>query len=163
MPNELGTHGFEFDIDVPATADELHRSWTQGEEMEWLAAGTEGIYSQPVTADARPGGQWRVLMVETPEKKYYTGGVYESVEPASVSFRWGAPDGWPVVDPDDLSASPLITVSWAEQGEGSRMRLALSVEPDAPESTREQVVCDPCRQGWMATVSRLQEKFTQSG
>ena len=153
------TSGFTLTRHVAATTEQIHRSWTDEQEMRWFAAGTGPDQDQPVSIELQIGGQWRMLMVEDAEKSYYTGGVYRTIEPNRVAFFWGAVGGWPPVDLSDLDNGPLVTVDWEQQGAGCEVTLQLTVNESVPDELREQVTCDICRDSWGITLSRLVDKY----
>ncbi len=54
-----------------------------------------------------------------------TGGIYREIVPnEKLVFIWGATDGWPKIDPDELDDSPTVTVTLDEAGCRTEMTVA---------------------------------------
>jgi uncharacterized protein YndB with AHSA1/START domain len=95
-------------------------------------------------------------MVETPEKSYPAGGVYREIVPVErLSFAWGTPDGWPLLDPENLDASPLITITLFERDESTEMVAHLELPSHLDESEVQAWFDLGIRDGWTQTLDRL--------
>jgi hypothetical protein len=63
---------------------------------------------EPIELDLRVGGVWRQHMMIDESTAYVTGGIYREIVPdEKLVFAWGATDGWPRLDPDQLDAASL--------------------------------------------------------
>ena len=133
---------------VDAPQHDVFRAWTDPAHLDWLF---NPAYSadEATTVDLRVGGQWRQRMIIDESYNYMTGGIYRAVEPISrIVFAWGAIDGWPEIDPDDLDAGPIATVTLeAIDDETTAMTLHLQV----PEARWHPAMQD----GWSDTIDRL--------
>jgi uncharacterized protein YndB with AHSA1/START domain len=69
-------------------------------------------------------------------------------------FAWGATDGWPKLDPDQLDDSPLVTVTLSE----TDGRTEMTVRVELPASLPADGVPEwwsYVETGWGETVDRL--------
>ena len=72
------------------------------------------VPSEPIELDLSVGGAWRQFMLIDEDTAYFTGGVYLEIVPdEKLVFAWGATDGWPKLDPDNLDRSP--TSAWSSR------------------------------------------------
>lgn len=104
---------------VPPAA--VFAAFTDPQKLGWFF--NPGFISDlPVSVDLRPGGAWRQEMIVNDQTRYITGGIYRHIEaPHRLDIAWGAVDGWPEIDPDDLDAGPRCTSSsprrrWHQDG-----------------------------------------------
>ena len=119
------------------------RAWTEPDRLDWYYNPAQPIPEEPIELDLRVGGVWRQRMIVDEDTAYDTGGIYREIVPGEkLVFTWGATDGWPRLDSDDLDASPLVTVMLSETEGGTELMLHVEV----PESLVEQ-----------QTVHRLEE------
>jgi uncharacterized protein YndB with AHSA1/START domain len=135
---------------------EVFRAWTDPDHLHWFYNDNNPVPSEPIELDLRVGGAWRQHMVIDESTAYVTGGVYrEIVRNEKLVFAWGATDGWPKLDPDQLDDSPLVTVTFSQV----RGRTELTVHVELPASFSEDQVQEwlsmGIRQGWRDTVDRL--------
>jgi len=142
-------------FDAPPSA--VFRAWTDPAEMEWYLNPEQPRPDQPIEVDLRVGGAWRVPMVIDAETDYITGGIYLEIVPdAKLVFAWGAVDGWPKLDPDDLEAGPVASLELVERDGGTDaiLTVRLPAHLSAPE-VRHWLNLG-IREGWTATFERLQ-------
>ena len=113
-------------------------------------------FDEPIELDLRVGGQWRMPMVINQDTQYYTGGVYREIEPdTTLAFSWGAVGGWPDLDLENLGASPLVTVSLADDGDGTALTLTVELPAHLSEEEARTWLTLGIRDGWRDTVDRL--------
>ena len=138
-----------------APASVVFDAWTDPAYLDWyFNPGHPSSHS--VTVDLRVGGQWRQEMVETPEKRYFTGGVYREIEPGrKLAFYWGAVGGWPELDLDNLDESPVVTIQLTPYGAQTLMDFHVQF-PDqyTPERVDWWMNCGMVA-GWNMTIDRL--------
>ena len=135
---------------------EVFRAWTDPDHLHWFYNDDNPVPSEPIELDLRSGGAWRQHMVIDESTAYVTGGIYrEIVRNEKLVFAWGATDGWPKLDPDQLDDSPLVTVTFSQV----RGHTELTVHVELPASFSEDQVQEwlsmGIRQGWRDTVDRL--------
>ncbi len=94
-------------------------------------------------------------MVIDEDTSYYTGGVYrEIVAERTLVFAWGATDGWPTLDLDELDASPLVTVTFASSGDGTELTVHVELPANLPDDGVPGW-WGYVENGWRDTVDRL--------
>ncbi|NYD20604.1 SRPBCC domain-containing protein [Kineococcus aurantiacus] len=141
--------------DYPVPCERVFAAWTDPDQLEWFS-GLPAAESHPAV-DLRPGGSWRVTLQEGPGgRRYATGGLYHVVEPPHrLEFSWGAPGGWPDLDPDDLDAVPRIHVAFEPTAAGTRMTATLVLGEHLDEDQVAHWLDLGVREGWTTTVDRL--------
>ena len=107
-------HEFTLTREVPAPRARVFAAWTEPAHLKWLfnpAFATD----EPITVDLTVGGAWRQRMIIDESYNYVTGGVYREIVPNErLVFAWGATDGWPEIDVDNLDATPTATLTLAD-------------------------------------------------
>ena len=89
---------------------------------------------EPIELDLRVGGEWRQMMVIDEETSYFTGGVYREIVPNErLVLAWGATDGWPKLDLDDLDQGPQVTLDLKQTGSGTKLTLHVELPADLPD------------------------------
>ena len=142
-------------FDAPPSA--VFRAWTDPAEMEWYLNPAQPRPEQPIEVDLRVGGAWRVPMVIDAETDYMTGGIYLEIVPdAKLVFAWGAVDGWPKLDPDDLEAGPIATLDLAERDGGTEATLTVRLPSSLSAPEVRHWLSLGIRPGWTQTFERLQ-------
>jgi uncharacterized protein YndB with AHSA1/START domain len=140
---------------LAASPTELFRAWTDPDRLGWFYNPEQPIPSEPIELDLRVGGLWRQRMIVDDDTAYVTGGVYrEIVADERLVFAWGATDGWPALDLDQLDASPLVTVTFEATGRGTE----LIVHVELPASLADDGLpgwWSYAENGWRETVDRL--------
>ncbi|MEW1958228.1 SRPBCC domain-containing protein [Kineococcus sp. NPDC059986] len=145
--------------DYPVPPDRVFAAWTDPEQLEWFA-GLPAAQSDP-RVDLRPGGFWSVLLQEGPGgRTYRTGGLYTLVQaPHRLSFHWGAPGGWPDLDPADPGQVPTVHLEFSPLDEGpaggTRMTATLAMGDDLDDAQVAHWFGLGVREGWTTTVDRL--------
>lgn len=142
-------------LDAPPS--HVFRAWTDPARLGWFFNPGQPIPDDPVEVDLRVGGTWRQRMVVEDATVYTTGGIYREVDPDErLVFAWGAVDGWPELDPDDLDAGPNVTVSFAPVGdEATRMTVTVSLADSVPDLIVHEWLARGIREGWSDTIDRL--------
>jgi uncharacterized protein YndB with AHSA1/START domain len=150
------THGLTLAWTLDASPADVFRAWTEPAKLGWFFNDTMPVPEEPIELDLRVGGAWRQLMVENPEKQYWTGGVYrEIVRDEKLSFTWGAVGGWPELDLERLDESPVVTILLAAEGDRTEMTLHVEFPAQFSEADVERWLALGIREGWQATVARL--------
>ena len=148
---------------MDATPGEVFQAWTDPDHLDWYYNPDQPIPTEPIELDLRVGGVWRQRMVVDEKTTYITGGVYREIVPDErLVFSWGATDGWPVLDPDGLEHSPLVTVTLSAVDGYTE----LTVHVELPASFAESVPVqwfDHIEPGWRDTVDRLATALSQAG
>ncbi len=126
----------------------VFQAWTDPSHLGWFFNPDFPVDIAP-TVDLVPGGAWRQHMIVNDELEYVTGGIYrEIVAPERIVIAWGAVGGWPEIDPDDLDAGPVLTITLVE------------IDADTTELTLHAVIPEKhwhphMRDGWNLTIDRL--------
>ncbi len=141
-------------FDAPRSA--VFRAWTIPAEMEWYLNPEQPRPAEPIEVDLRLGGAWRVPMVIDEDTDYVTGGIYLEIVPDErLVFAWGAVDGWPKLDLDDLEAGPVATLELRDRDGGTEATVTVRLPASlaAPEVRRWLSL--GIREGWTDTFERL--------
>jgi uncharacterized protein YndB with AHSA1/START domain len=140
---------------LDAPAETVFGAWTDPERLGWYFNPTQPIPDEPIELDLRVGGQWRQMMVIDEDTSYFTGGVYREIVPNErLVFAWGATDGWPQLDLDDLDGSPQVTLVLAQTGAGTELTIHVELPADLP-ADGVPGWWPLVRGGWSDTVDRL--------
>ncbi|WUI11151.1 SRPBCC domain-containing protein [Kineococcus sp. NBC_00420] len=141
--------------DYPVAPERVFAAWTEPGELEWFS-GLPAAQSEP-SVDLRVGGYWRVLLQEGPGgRRYATGGRYLQIDaPHRLVFSWGAVGGWPELDPDDVDATPLVSLDFVATDDGTRMTARLSLSENLEPGQVEHWFGLGIRAGWTTTIDRL--------
>lgn len=149
--------GFTLVRHYDAPRELVFRAWTEPDQLGWFAG--PGAPEFPTTVDLRVGGAWRTHMRESDaadDRGYVTGGVYrEIVVPERLVFSFGAVGGWPDLDPDDLDAVPLVTVTFAETDGGTEMVCDFGFAAGVGSAEVARWFALGVEGGWTQTVDRL--------
>jgi uncharacterized protein YndB with AHSA1/START domain len=140
---------------LDAPPELVFRSWTDPARLAWFFNDQQPIPDDPIELDLRVGGQWRQTMVIDEETSYATGGVYREIVPNErLVYAWGATDGWPRLDLDNLDESPQVTIVLV----GNAARTEMSVHVELPANLPDDGVpgwWPMVRSGMQDTVDRL--------
>lgn len=142
-------------LTVAAPPSEVYAAWTEADRLGWYESGLPGA-TEPITADARVGGVWRVPMVvgDGADDVYPTGGVYLELEPAErVVFAWGAEGGWPALDPEHPEDAPTRCTVGLEPADGGEATTMTFVSRLPPALSHDELAA--CHAGWRMTLARL--------
>lgn len=132
-----------------APRDLVFEAWTDPVHLTSWYPNPEFANPEPITVDLRVGGAWRVNMVIDNETSYITGGIYrEIVKNERIVFTWGAPDGWPEIDPEHPEEAPLATLDFRDGEPGTTI---VDFHLDIPEAKFHPFM----QQGWSETIDRL--------
>jgi uncharacterized protein YndB with AHSA1/START domain len=145
---------FSWTLDAPRA--QVFRAWTDPDHLGWFYNDEQPVPPEPIEVDLRIGGVWRQTMVISDETSYVTGGVYrEIVEDERLVFAWGAVDGWPELDPENLDESPQVTVALSEVGGRTQMTLVCELPASLSPAQVDEWFALGIRDGWRMTVDRL--------
>ena len=109
-------------------------AWTDPARLGWFYNPQQPIPDEPIQLDLRVGGAWRQMMLIDDETSYFTGGVYREIVPNErLVFAWGATDGWPQLDPNNLDQSPQVTLSLKQTNSGTKMTLHVELPANLPD------------------------------
>ncbi len=134
-------------------------AWTDPALLEWFFNPGQ-VTEIPVEVDLRVGGQWRQQMVETPERKYMTGGMYREIVPGEkLVFSWGAVGGWPELDLGDPDASPLVTIRLSPRGGQTVMDFHVQLPDQYTEERTDWWMNCGMVEGWNMTIDRLVRRY----
>jgi uncharacterized protein YndB with AHSA1/START domain len=141
-------------LDAPRA--DVFRAWTDPAHLGWYYNDHQPLPDEEIELDLRVGGVWRQTMIIDDENAFVTGGVYREIVPDErLVFAWGATDGWPKLDPEQLDESPRVTVT-LDQADG-RTEMTVHVELPASFSGErvEEWFSSGVLEGWRDTVDRL--------
>jgi uncharacterized protein YndB with AHSA1/START domain len=129
----------------------VFKAWTDpAHAVRWM--GPRGFTATHFKQDARPGSRWRACLRRDEDgAELWQGGILrEAVPPERLvfSFAWNQEDGHP-------GHETLVTVSFAEDGDGTRMTFRQAVF--ASVASR-----DGHGGGWSSAFERLNEFLAQA-
>lgn len=147
--------GFTLTRTFAAPVDMVFAAWTQPDQLGWFF--NPGHRSdKPVTVDLRIGGAWRQEMIVNDETRYMTGGIFREIEPdKKLVFTWGAVDGWPKIDPDNLELSPQVSILLRPVSGGTQMVFTLELPDQLTEPQTAEWMSSQMLAGWTMTIDRL--------
>jgi uncharacterized protein YndB with AHSA1/START domain len=148
---------------LEAPPAEVFRAWTDPDHLGWFYNPANPVPSDPIELDLRVGGVWRQRMVIDESTDYFTGGVYREIVPGEkLVFAWGASDGWPKLDPDNLEESPLVTLLFRRDGDRTEMVLHVELPASLSEEAVQKWLSLGIQNGWHDTVDRLAAELTRT-
>ncbi|MEW9265690.1 SRPBCC domain-containing protein [Kineococcus endophyticus] len=141
----------------PVPPERVVAAWTDPDQLAWFS-GLPAAQSDP-HVDLRVGGFWSVLLQEGPGgRTYRTGGLYTLVDPPHrLEFHWGAPGGWPDLDPAAPGTVPTVRLRFSAVPAGTRMTATLELGPDLDEAQVAHWFGLGIREGWTTTVDRIED------
>ena len=147
---------------LDAPPETVFDAWTNPERLGWFYNDQQPIPQEPIELDLRIGGAWRQMMVIDEEMSYFTGGVYREIVPNErLVLAWGATDGWPHLDLEDLDQSPQVTLRLKQTSSGTKMTLHVELPAKLPDDGVPNWW--PMFQGGMKdTVDRLATELNQT-
>lgn len=138
-----------------APASVVFEAWTDPAYLDWYF-NPDNPAETPVTVDLRVGGQWLLEMVEGPDKRYVTGGVYREIVPGrKLVFYWGAIGGWPELDLANLDDSPVVTIRLTPYGAQTLMDFHVQFPDQYTEDRVDWWMNCGMVAGWNMTIDRL--------
>lgn len=143
---------------VDAPPELVYRAWTEAEHLVWYFNPTRPVPAEPIEVDARPGGEFRIMMEEHEGKRYWSGGRYLELVPGErVVFEWGARAGWPNLDETPPQQRIVCTVALAPIADGSQTEHVFTCDFPATMTDDEIAswVAAGMREGWAMTIGRL--------
>ena len=140
-------------IDAPPAR--VYTAWTDPRYLQWYL--NPGQHTDhPIEVDLRVGGQWRLEMVESPEKRYLTGGIYRALKPdRQLVFTFGAFGGWPELDGDAADEAPVVTVTLTEHEGATEMTLHMGFADTVSDERVRSWLDLGMEDGWRQTIDRL--------
>ncbi|KRA99401.1 hypothetical protein ASD83_02430 [Devosia sp. Root685] len=147
--------GFTLTRTFEAPPSMVFSAWTTPENLGWFM--NPGFTSDlPITVDLRVGGAWRLEMIVNTETRYMTGGIFREIEPdKKLVYAWGAVDGWPKIDPDNLALGPQVSILFHEIGEGTQMIFRVELPDQLTEPQTAEWMSSGMLAGWTMTIDRL--------
>lgn len=148
--------GFTITRRLSGRPEEVFRAWTEPEQLRWFFTELNDP-DGPIEVDLRVGGWWRQRMVvDADGTDYQTGGLYLEVEPPKrLVFAWGAPGGWPDLDPAHPEHAPIVTVELAPAGDGTEMSFILAFDESMSDEQVRDLLATKMYEGWSMTIDRL--------
>ena len=147
---------------LDAPPETVFGAWTDPARLGWFYNPEQPIPDEPIELDLRVGGAWRQMMVIDDETSYFTGGVYREIVPNErLVFAWGATDGWPRLDPEDLDQSPQVALHLKQTPSGTKMTLHVELPADLPDDGVPSW-WPMFRGGMQATVDRLAAELNRA-
>jgi uncharacterized protein YndB with AHSA1/START domain len=134
---------------IDAPREKVFKAWTDPEQISRWFVPVDG-WSAPIdkiSVDARPGGSWRVSMVDDKGEAFPAVFHYREVaEPNRLVFTTGEPDH----DPNDPAAA-LVTVTFDDRAGVTELRFdGVTADPDQSEV-----------QGWKDMIARLANQLAE--
>ncbi|HWJ86389.1 MAG TPA: SRPBCC domain-containing protein [Cellulomonas sp.] len=152
--------GFTVVRRLAAPRELVFRAWTEPAHLQWFA-GVPADPAYPTTVDLRVGGTWRVHLIEDEGRgrAYWTGGLYREIAaPEKLVFTWGALDGWPELDVDDLDALPVATITLNEVEGGTEMVAHFGFADSLSDQRVAEWLAMGVRAGWTETLARIDDE-----
>jgi len=150
--------GFTIVRRYDAPRELVFRSWTDPALLQWFA-GIPADPAHPTTVDLRPGGDWRIHLVEDEGRgrAYVTGGRYREIaEPERLVFSFGAVGGWPELTAETLDDLPVVTIELSEAPDGgTEMVATIGFSPAMTDERVAQWLAMGIQPGFTATIDRL--------
>ncbi|MBN9335542.1 SRPBCC domain-containing protein [Devosia sp.] len=147
--------GFTLTRTFEAPPDMVFSALTEPQNLGWFF--NPGFTSDlPVKVDLRVGGSWRQEMIVNAETRYMTGGIFREIEPGrKLVFTWGAVDGWPKIDPENLDQSPQVTILFRDVADGTQMIFRVELPDQLTEPQTAEWMSTGMLAGWTMTIDRL--------
>ena len=124
-------------------------AWTKAEEIKaWHAPGPLTVSLAEI--DLRPGGKYRIHMVEPDGKEHRASGVYREVDPPKkVVYTWGWDGDHPVKD-------STVTLEFFERGDATEVVLTHAGITAAKARTSHE-------SGWPSIMDKLEARYSTAG
>jgi len=129
---------------LDASVDRVFQAWSDPKQMErWFFAGHK---SCKATNDFRVGGGYRVEMIGSESgANHVHSGTYKTIEPnRKIAFTWSS----------HIVEDTLVTLTFAEDGQGTVMTLHHELLPDAEAHRLHNM-------GWNACLDNLDALVAQ--
>jgi uncharacterized protein YndB with AHSA1/START domain len=143
-------HPFTVHQTIAAPPARVFRAWTDPEQISRWFIPVDG-WTAPVdliSVDARPGGSWRVSMVDAKGETYPAVFYYREVdEPNRLVFTTGVPDQ----DPNDPAIATATVTLEDRNGANELTYQGVTTDPDGSEAA-----------GWQAMFERLASQLASS-
>ena len=133
----------------------MFRAWTEPDQLDWFAGATQTA-EHPTTVDLRPGGAWRVWLVQPDGPQYWTGGIYQVVD---APHRWCSPGGPRRAGRRSTRPGPTTTrsstVTLRRGDGGTELTVQLTLADSLSEQRVKEWFAIGIRQGMSDTIDRL--------
>jgi len=131
---------------IRAPRQRVFDAWTKAEELKKFHA-PGPLHVEVAEIDLRPGGKYRIVMVEPDGKKHGVYGVYREVEPPrKVVYTWSH-------DGDHIVKDSLITVEFLERGDSTEVVLTHAIADDKERESHTS--------GWTSILEKLQAAYSK--
>ena len=130
---------------IRAPRSTVFAAWTTPEELRrWHAPGP--LHVSLAQMDVRPGGSYRIHMVEPDGKEHRVSGVYREVNPpAKIVYTWSWDGDHPVKD-------SVVTIEFFERGDATEVVLRHAIAHDKERASHEN--------GWTAILEKLDNTYS---
>lgn len=147
--------GFTLTRRYSARPEQVWMAWTAPGALGWFF-NPDNPVETPISLDLRVGGEWRQMMIISPEHSYMTGGLYTEIVPnRRLQFYHGARGGWPELDPERPENCPLCTMTLEAVPGGTEMTFLVQLPDHFSETeTQEWMDCGMVP-GWNMTIDRM--------
>ena len=131
---------------IRAPRQRVFDAWTKAEELKKFHA-PGPLHVEVAEIDLRPGGKYRIVMVEPDGKKHGVYGVYREVDPPrKVVYTWSH-------DGDHIVKDSLITVEFLERGDSTEVVLTHAIADDKERESHTN--------GWTSILEKLQAAYSK--
>jgi uncharacterized protein YndB with AHSA1/START domain len=134
---------------IRAPQQRVFDAWTKAEELKaWHAPGPLTVSFAEI--DLRPGGRYRIHMLQPDGKEHRVSGVYREVTPPErVVYTWG----W---DGDHVVKDSVVTVEFHARGDATEVVLTHAGIADEKERTSHE-------SGWTAILDKFEATYADGG
>lgn len=132
---------------IPAPVAEVFAAWTDAALLrKWLAPGPCEVLE--ATADARPGGSYRIVVVDPAGNQHTTTGIYQEVIPGKLLVKTWVYEG-PSAPPEGYPTT--LRVEFREPRPGTT---ELTIRQDGLITMEDR---EGNREGWRLCLNQLEE------
>ncbi|MFL5560496.1 MAG: SRPBCC domain-containing protein [Gemmatimonadaceae bacterium] len=131
---------------IRAPRQRVFDAWTKAEEIRKFHA-PGPLHVEVAEIDLRPGGKYRIVMVEPDGTKHGVSGVYREVDPPrKVVYTWGH-------DGDHVVKDSLITIEFLERGDATEVVLTHAIADDKERASHTN--------GWTSIMDKLEAEYSR--
>jgi uncharacterized protein YndB with AHSA1/START domain len=129
---------------IHAPRQRVFDAWTKAEEIRKFHA-PGPLHVAQVEIDLRPGGKYRIVMVEPDGKAHGVSGVYREIDPPrKVVYTWSH-------DGDHVVKDSLITLEFLERGDSTEVVLTHAIADDKERASHTN--------GWTSILDKLEAEY----